>query len=213
MLTLLVALVAVVWCAPAHAQLRDGAFRLTLDTSIFSVAGIHADNRGDAMVFGVGPNQLGAERVIDPGLSPLGLGLGWAVTHKIVLGLRTGLGYDIVKPDGDSDNVRVLVLSLMPGITFVPIGNHTKLFLNASPIFQVNRVAIDGGKERYLLGGFGLGIGALIFVGSSLSVDLGFHFEGRFGNLRVENRDGEGDTTDHYRILQGVFRLGLSLWK
>jgi hypothetical protein len=199
---------------PAEAQLDTGDFRFSIDADMLSISSFEFDLEGPApasttTVYGFGPNHLGGARATYNTPTPLGLGFGWVLTRKIVLGARIGLGLDVIDDDdGDDDKTRILGLSLMPGITFVPVGQHAKLFLSASPLLQVSRIKYDVGKSRYLVGGFGLGIGALFFVASTLSVDLGFHFEGRFGGYEDRN-NVEADVRD----LRGVIRLGLSLWK
>ncbi len=200
-----------VWASSAQAQISRGAFRLSLDTDVLSVAGVEVDPEGaggeqDTTVFGIGPNAQGSSRISgEP--TPFGLGLGWGLSPKLVLGVRVGFGLDVVASDGAVDNTRLLGLSLMPGLTFVPVGHKAKLYLSAAPLFQVDRSKTGPNDARTLLGGFGLGIGTLIFVAHSLSVDLGFHFEGRFGN-----REDDNDNEWHIRDLRGVIRLGLSLW-
>lgn len=201
----------------AAAQLGRGDFRLSLDTDMLSVAHVSIDPDGpaqeyDTTIFGVGPNQLGGAHAIDPPATPLGLGLAWVITSKLLIGARVGLGFDVVAPEGANDNTKVLALSLMPGLTWVPIGHRAKLFVDFRPLFQVNRVKTDDDKSRWILGGFSTGIGALIFAASSVSVDLGFFFEGRFGGQRVENDAGD-ETRAHAQDLRGVVRLGISLWK
>jgi hypothetical protein len=202
------------WSVPAEAQLHRRDFRFSLDTDMISIAHVTLDPDGpgeqDYMVYGIGPNQLGASHVTQAA-SPLGLGLGYVVHPKLVLGIRTGLGFDVVDPDG-GESERILSVSLMPGLTIVPIGRTAKLFIALAPLFQVNRVKQGDQLSRWLQGGFSTGIGALIFPTSAFSADLGFFFEGRFGNHRVEN-DGDGDTTEHVADLRGVVRLGLSLWR
>ena len=199
---------------PVEAQLNRGDFRFSIDVDMLSMAAIEDEPEIGAeqeyTVFGVGWNQVGGARETFSTPTPLGLGLGWVLNPKIVLGARLGLGLDVVDADGDDNSARILGISLMPGITFVPIGHKAKLFLQANPLFQVSRVKTDGAHDRYLLGGFGLGIGTLIFVSNDLSVDLGFHFEGRFGGREreVNGVDFENDVRD----LRGVVRLGISLW-
>jgi len=217
-------LAALVFCLawgsalPAYAQLGRGDFRLSLDTDILSVAHVSIDPDGpggdqDSMVFGIGPNQLGGSRATMPA-TPLGLGLGRVITSKLLVGARIGLGFDVVSPEGANDNTKVLALSLMPGLTWVPMGNRAKLFLDFRPLFQVNREKTDNNKSRWIQGGFSTGIGALIFPASSVSVDLGFFFEGRFGGLKVDNNAGDDDDRRaHVQDLRGVVRLGISLWK
>lgn len=200
---------------PAQAQLGRGDFRLSLDTDIISVAHVSVDPDGpggqrDAMVFGIGPNQLGGSRVVTP-QSPLGLGLGWVITPKLLVGARIGFGFDVVSPDG-GDSTKVLAMSLQPGITWVPIGHKAKLFVDFRPLFQVNRDKTDDRKARWIMGGFSTGIGALIFPANSVSVDIGFFFEGRFGGLKTVN-DADVDYREHVQDLRGVIRLGISLWK
>lgn len=196
--------------APAQAQLSRGNLRLTIDADVLSIAAVEVDpefaGESDTTVFGLGPNQQGGS-LVSGRPTPFGLGVGYVLQSKLILGLRFGLGLDVVSPDGSDNNTRLLGLSLMPNLTFVPIGNRAKLFLQVAPIFQVSRTKTDNNKSRTLLGGVGLGIGTFIFITNALSVDLGFHFEGRFGgNEDFQGRDS--DITD----LRGLVRLGLSLW-
>lgn len=211
----LVPLVALVWSFPAHAQLGRGDFRFSLDTDVISVARVTVDPDGpggdaEYTVFGLGPSQLGASHITQPA-SPVGLGFGYVLHPKFVLGLRLGFGFDVIDRENAPDT-RLLGVSLMPTLTIVPVGRSAKLFIALAPLFQVNRVKRGDFVDRWLQGGFSLGIGALIFPVSAASADLGFHFEGRFGNNRVEN-DDDGDTRADIADLRGVVRLGLSLWR
>lgn len=207
-----------VWLAvalPARAQLGRGDFRLSLDTDLLGVAHVTLDPDGGGRdpqytVFSVGPNQLGGSHVT-MAATPLGLGLGWVLSPKILLGVRLGLGFDVISPDG-GENRKVLALSLMPGLTFVPLGRKAKLYVDLRPLFQVNREKVDEYLLRWMQGGFSTGIGALIFAASSVSADIGFHFEGRFGARHLENNDVEEDGM-RVRDFRGVIRFGLSLWR
>jgi hypothetical protein len=207
-----------IWLAvalPARAQLGRGDFRLSLDTDILGVAHVTLDPDGSGgdfenTVFSLGPNQLGGSRVTRPA-TPLGLGFGWVLSPKILFGVRLGFGFDVVSPDG-GDNTKYLAMSLMPGLTFVPLGRKAKLFIAVSPLFQVDRVKSEEYRERWLQGGFSTGVGALIFAASSVSADIGFFFEGRFGNRDEENDDIEADGL-RVRDFRGVIRFGLSLWR
>jgi hypothetical protein len=198
----------------ARAQLDRGDVRLSLDTDLFSVAGVKVDPDGDNntdrhIVFGIGPNQMGGSRVTPPTpATPLGLGIGYTISRKLVLGVRTGLGVDIDDPDG-GHKAKYLAFSLMPGLTWVPIGRQAKLFISVAGIFQANREKRDDTKQRALLGGFSTGIGTLIFPANRFSVDLGFFFEARFGGYKQKNPDGpDADLQD----LRGLIRLGFSFW-
>jgi hypothetical protein len=210
------ALASIVWSLPAQAQLGRGDFRFSLDTDVISVGHVRIDPDGpggeyDQTVFGIGPNQLGASRVTAP-TSPVGLGLGYVLRPKLVLGLRLGFGFDVVSPENNGPDQRTLAVSLTPNLTIVPIGRAAKLFIALAPLFQANRYKAGGTKDRWLQGGFSVGIGALIFPTSAVSVDLGFFFEGRFGSQRVEV-NGNGNTVADVADLRGLVRLGLSLWR
>jgi hypothetical protein len=118
--------VLVLLCATrAEAQLGRGDLRLSLDTDVLAVAAVDIDQDPggelDATVISVGPNQLGGSHLVHAA-TPLGFGIGYATSSKLVLGLRTGIGADFVDVDGQDDAQRILALSLMPGLTFVPIG-------------------------------------------------------------------------------------------
>jgi hypothetical protein len=212
-LLFLIALACCTWTKPAAAQLSRGQFRLSLDTDVISVGQVSLDPDGsgpteDHLVFGIGPNQLAGSRLIAP-TPTLGLGFAWVLTPKILLGIRTGLGYDLITPDGNGSNTKILSVSLMPGIEFVPIGHRAKLFIALRPIFQANRTKQGDFKDRWIEGGFSLGVGTYIFPTSAVSADLGFFFEGRFGNQKVD----DDDPNQHVRDLRGVIRFGLSLWR
>lgn len=200
----------------AEAQLARGVLRLSLDTDVLSVASVETDPDGpggeeETTVFGIGPNQLGGSIVVIPA-TPLGFGIAYTMTHKIMIGLRTGLGFDVIDVDGTDDKRKVVALSLMPGLTFVPIGQRAKLFITLSPLFQVDRIKQGGDfKQRALFGGFSAGLGTLIFPTGSVSADIGFFFEGRFGGLKNEN--GANESEEDVRDLRGVVRFGLSLWR
>lgn len=198
----------------AEAQVARGVFRFSIETDILSMAGIELEKNGDERninAYGIGPNQFGgltAELATRVAPTPLAFGFGYGLSSKVLLSLRIGLGVDILAHEGAEANTRVLGLALMPGLTFVPFGQRAKMFMAASPIFQYSRVKVDEDKTHTALGGFSFGLGTLVFVARPLSIDIGFHFEGRFGNYE----DFDGSDTD-VRDLRGVVRLGLSLWK
>jgi hypothetical protein len=213
-ISMLVALGLALWTAGAEAQLDRGTLRFSIDGDVLSVGGVEIDPPGpgesSAMVIGFGPNQLGNAR-LSALPTPIGLGFGYVLQPKLILGVRVALGYDVIAPDGEDNNTRYLGLSLMPGITFVPLGHKAKLAIDAAPLFQVDRAKNDNRPtDRTLLGGFSLGIGALIFVNNRLSADLGFRFEGRFGN---SDNDASDENDVHIRDLRGVVRVGVSFWR
>jgi opacity protein-like surface antigen len=190
----------------AEAQLSRGNLRLSIDADMFAIAGVEVGN-SENKVISFGPNQLGGSRLYG-GPTPLGLGVGYVLQPKLILGVRVGLGYDVIAPEGVGNNTRVLGLSIMPELRFVPLGERAKLYLAVAPIFQVGRSKRDHDRDRAMVGGFGLGVGTFIFVTNAMSVDLGFHFEGRFGGIDDDNDPEDTDVRD----LRGVVRLGMSLW-
>lgn len=201
--------------ASTRAEAQNGDLRLSLDADMFSVSfvNVEVDTIGNPeaeyTIIGFGPNQHGSARVV-PAPTPVGFGIGYGISNRLVLGLRTGLGLDVIDQDGVDEKVKIFALSLMPGLTFIPLGNKTKLFINLSALFQVNREKQDDRKDRVLLGGFSTGIGALIFPASRFSADLGFFFEGRFGGREFDDPDlPDQDIRD----LRALIRLGFSLWK
>jgi hypothetical protein len=199
---------------PAEAQIRDGSMRFTLDTDVFTIGGVSIEpdggNSSDSMVVGFGPNLLGNSRT-NFDMPTTGLGFGYALSPQFLLGLRTGLGFDVVDGEGNNDKVRYFGISLAPGITWLPVGDRNKLFVALSPVFQANKAKNENSRSRAILGGFSAGVGGLLFMSNSVSVDAGFFFEGRFGGLKQNNLglQGEGSLQD----LRGVLRLGLSLWR
>lgn len=213
-ISMLIALALALWTAGAQAQIDRGTWRFTIDGDVLSVGGVELDGPGpgesSATIIGFGPNQLGNARA-SALPTPIGVGVAYALQPKLLLGVRTSLGYDVIAPDGADNNTRYLGLTLMPGVTFIPIGGRTKLALDAAPLIQVDREKTDNvPKRRTLLGGFSLGVGALIFIHQRLSADIGFRFEGRFGNRDNDNRD---DNDVHVRDLRGVIRVGASFWR
>jgi len=202
-----------IWTTPALAQLSRGAFRLSLDVDVLIVAHVSINPDGprpsdDRLVFGLGPNQLGGSRRWAP-TPPVGLGLHWVLTPKIMLGGRIGLGYDLIDGEGGAPNTRILSVVLMPSLEFVPIGHRAKLFIALRPLFQANRIKAGDFKDRWITGGFSVGIGTYIFPSPSVSADIGFFFEGRFGNQKINNDEPNAQVAD----LRGVIRFGLSLWR
>jgi hypothetical protein len=188
---------------PAAAQISAGTLRFSVDTDVLSIAGIQTEPDGtnieqESTVFGFGPNHQS---------TGLALGFGYALDERMIVGGRVGFGYDVTSVDGVDDRARQLNLALMPSFTFVPMGESTKLYVSGNPIFEVRRTKQGDSKVRTILGGFSVGVGALIFTSSALSFDVGFHFEGRFGGY--DSGRNEGDLRD----LRGVVRAGLSLWK
>jgi hypothetical protein len=212
-LLFLCAFACCIWSSTAFAQLSRGEFRLSLDVDVISIAHVSLNPDGpapttEALVFGIGPNHMGGSRAT-AATPTLGLGFAWVLTPKILLGIRVGLGYDLIAPDGDGPNEKLLAVSLQPGIEFVPIGHRAKLFIAARPIFQANRRKVGDFKDRWIEGGFSLGIGTYIFPSPAVSADIGFFFEGRFGNQKINNNE----PNEHVADLRGVIRLGLSLWR
>ena len=215
MVKLCACIAALAWAGAAEAQVGRGALRLSLDADLLMVAGVEINPEGptaayDTTVISFGLGQEGGSHV-PPGVAPmsqLGLGVAWGISRRLLLGVRTALGLDVIDPDGAPDNTRVLAFGLEPSLTFVPLGHRAKLFIALAPLFQANRVKAGDDRRRTLLGGFSTGIGALIFAGGSVSVDLGLFFEGRFGGGQVE-----GPNDYHVRDLRGGLRFGVSLWR
>jgi hypothetical protein len=202
--------------APAHAQLREGSWRLGIDVDVFSGGVVHEDPRGPVKdqktgVIGVGPNQLGSSRaVIDT--PPLGVSFAYALKHKWMLGLRSGIGYDRLSSDQPTPDRKVLGLSFMPEVTFVPLSlsESSKLFARFSPILQYDRLKVGSATEHIFMGCFSVGVGTFLFLTPSSSIDIGAYFEGRFGKLKPSPLGGSYVDVDD---LRGLIRVGLSLWK
>jgi hypothetical protein len=199
---------------PAQAQIRDGSMRFSLDTDVFTIGGVSVEPDGgnsvDTTVVGFGPNLLGNTRAYFD-MPSTGIGFGYALSSQFLLGLRTGLGFDVVDGEGNNDKVRHFGISLAPGLSWLPVGDKNKLFVALSPVFQANKAKNDNARSRAILGGFSAGVGGILFMANAVSVDLGFFFEGRFGGIKSNTLgvQGEGSVQD----LRGVLRLGLSLWR
>jgi len=207
-LTLLLLFVAT---SSAHAQLREGSWRGFLDVDVFSAGTVRGDPKGPARtekftVVSFGPNQLGSSRVVI-GMPPLGFGFGYVLKPRWMLGLRSGLGFDRVSSERLPDQ-KVFTLSLMPEVTFVPLGAKAKLFAKLSPIAQYTQNKVGDARTHIFMGCFSIGMGTMVFVTGSSSVDVGAYFEGRFGRLKSSG-SSDTDVDD----LRGVIRVGLSFWK
>jgi hypothetical protein len=194
------------------AQVNQGGYRLWIDADLFSVGGVRMDPGGPApisktTVIGVGPNQVGNSRVYIP-MTPLGVGFAYVVRPKWLLGARAGFGYDRVAPKG-GDDTHYVSFSLMPELTFVPVGRDAKLFVKFSPIMQYSLEKRAPVKNSIFMGCFSLGVGAFLFTSRTSSVDLGAYFEGRFGNLKREPGGQSIDVNDY----RGLIRAGVSLWR
>ncbi len=202
------------YAASAHAQIRQGTWRGFLDVDAFSVGMVKYVPEGPAenqkfRVLGVGPNQIGGSRAVI-GSPPLGFGFSYALRARWLLGLRTGLGFDRVASDDIAD-IKVFVLSLMPEVTFVPLGKSNKLFARFSPILQYDRLKVGAVETHIFQGCFSIGAGGFLFVTKTSSVDVGANFEGRFGTLKGDLFPDGREV--RIKDLRGVIRVGLSFWK
>jgi hypothetical protein len=208
----LVIVVTALVTTSAAAHVNEGGYRLWIDADLFSVGGVRTDPGGGApigktTVIGVGPNQLGNSRPVIP-LTPLGVGFAYVLRPKWLLGARAGFGYDRVEPKG-GDDAHYVSFSLMPELTFVPVGHDAKLFVKFSPVMQYSLEKSGPNKSNIFMGCFSLGVGTFVFTSHTSSVDIGAYFEGRFGNLKREP-GGQNIDVDDYR---GVIRAGVSLWR
>ena len=198
----------------ANAQLRSGTWRGFLDVDVFNAGLVQENPKGSTpkenfTVVGFGPNQLGSSRAVI-GTPPIGLGFGYVLKPRWMLGLRSGLGYDRVS-NPDVANVKVFALSLMPEVTFIPLGAKAKLFAKFSPILQYDQIKVGDSRTHIFMGCFSIGMGTMIFVTESSSVDIGAYFEGRFGKLKPSPVTGSSYTD--VNDFRGVLRLGLSFWR
>lgn len=198
---------------PALAQVQEHALRIGIDADVFSAGVVRENPRGPAppretTVIGVGPNLMGSSRAVIA-TPTVGIGVAYALAPKWMLGARTGFGFDKVSPERASDQ-KVLAISFMPELTFVPIGKSAPLFLRFSPVAQFNQVKQGSVRRHIFMGCFSFGAGTFLFTSRWSSVDLGAYFEGRFGKLKPQLTGGSYvDVND----LRGVARLGISLWR
>lgn len=196
----------------AAAHVNQGGYRLWIDADLFSVGSVRTDPGGGGpisktLVIGVGPNELGSSRVVVP-LTPIGVGFAYVLRPKWLLGARVGFGYDRVAPKA-GDDAHYVSLSLMPELTFVPVGRDAKLFVKFSPVMQYSLEKNGPSRSNIFMGCFSFGVGAFLFTSHNSSVDLGAYFEGRFGDLKREPQGESIDVDD----LRGVIRAGVSLWR
>lgn len=209
--TRLVICVAALVTSRASAHVNDGGYRLWIDVDVYSAGVVRTDPGGSlpvtkTTVISVGPNELGSSRVVMP-VTPVGIGFAYVLKPKWLLGARAGLGYDRLSSKS-ADTQSYVAFSLMPELTFVPLGRDAKLFIKFSPVLQYNQQKIGGDVSRIFMGCFSLGVGTFLFTSHTSSVDVGAYFEGRFGDLK---QDG-GRSVD-VNDLRGVVRAGVSLWR
>lgn len=195
----------------AHAEFRAGGLRFAIDADLLSGGVVRLDPQGPAPssktgVFALGPNQLGNSRVVIP-FTPIGVSVDYVIKPAWLLGMRTGLGFDLVHPEG-AEARKYFALSFMPELTFLPFDDR-RLFTRFSPVLQYSLEKQDERKDHIFMGCFSIGGGVFLFTSPSSSVDLGAFFEGRFGDLQRDPDRGKVDVND----LRGVVRAGLSLWR
>ena len=205
-------LMSVVVTSTAQAHVNPGGYRVWIDADLFSAGVVRTDPKGSpppakTTLLGIGPNQLGASPVVLP-TTPLGVGLAYVVRPNWLLGARLGTGYDRVAPES-ADPTRYISMSLMPEVTFVPIGHDAKLFVKFSPVLQFSAKRQGNAKATIFMGCFSLGVGTFIFTSHYSSLDIGAYFEGRFGDLEREPTGNSVDVND----LRGLIRGGISLWR
>ena len=201
-------------CVPTSrgsAQLTQGALRLAVDADILSVAWTKLVPPSGAArkqtTVGIGPNQLGASEVALPS-APLGVGVGYALRPKLLLGVRVGFGYDHVSGADGIPAASYLTWTFMPGITYVPFGERAKAYFNFSPLLEFTRRKQDEEQQVRFGGCYSLGGGTLVFLTPGSSIDLGLYFEGRFPDI-----DSKPSSKTGLSDLRWLLRAGLSLWR
>lgn len=196
----------------AHAQLRQGDLRLALDVDVLSVGWtkLVPDDGSPARkqtTVGVGPSQFGASEVALPS-APLGVGVGYVLRPKWLLGARLGFGYDHTSSAESSPAASYLTWTFMPGVTYVPFGDQLKYFVNFSPLLEFTRRK-QGDAQQVRFGGcFSLGLGTMLLLTESATLDMGLYFEGRFPDVD-EKPKAKTELSD----LRWLLRVGLSVWK
>jgi hypothetical protein len=195
----------------ARAQLRQAALRLAIDADILSVGWtklVPDDGRTRTQTtLGVGPNQFGASEVALPS-APVGIGVGYVLRPKILLGARVGFGFDRSSSAAGESAASYLTWTFMPRVSYVPFGDQAKFFLSFSPLLEYTRRR-QGDAQQVRFGGcYSLGAGALLFLTPSSSVDLGVYFEGRFPDI-----DEKPEAKTSISDLRWLVRAGLSLWR
>lgn len=196
----------------AHAQLTERELRLWVDTDLLAVAWVK-DNPSTPgpieknTVFSVGPNQLGAYR-LGPATTPLGVGVGYVLRSKWLIGARVGFGYDLVSPK-DGQDIAYLAWSFMPGVWFVPGGDQAKWYLNFSPLLDYVRQKQGDARDTRFGGCFAVGAGSFVFLSPRASLDVGFFFEAHFIDIDTRPTAEKRDISD----LRWLIRVGASLWR
>lgn len=196
----------------AVAHVNPGGYRLWIDADLFSAGVVRTDPKGalpttTTTVVGLGPNQLGASRVVIPA-TPIGFGVAYVLRPRWLVGARAGLGYDRLAPK-NAESLQYVSFSLMPELTFVPVGHDAKLFVKFSPVLQYSAEQRGRTKSNIFMGCFSIGVGAFAFTSHTSSLDIGAYFEGRFGDLGQEPTGTNVDVND----LRGIIRGGVSLWR
>lgn len=191
------------------AQLRPSSLRLSVDADVLAVGftKVMPDDgrpvRRHTSV-GVGPSQLGASQLGLP-TATLGVGAGYALHARWLLGLRAGFGYDHVSAADAEPAASYLTWTFMPGITYVP---YKTLFVVFSPLLEYTRRARADARQTRFGGCFSAGAGSFLFFAPQASLDLGVYFEGRFPDID-ERPARKTEITD----LRWVLRAGFSVWR
>ena len=192
----------------ASAQLRDKSLRLFVDADMASVGFTKVMPDGEAVrrhvTVGIGPSQFGASELglVTP---TIGVGVGYALRSRWLLGLRAGFGYDHVSAAGSEPASTYLTWTFMPGISYVP---YRTLFVVFSPLLEYTRRERADARQTRFGGCFSVGAGSFLFLAPHASIDVGLYFEGRFPDID-EHPKQRTEITD----LRWLVRAGVSLWR
>lgn len=201
LLTWLTGLATCLLVTSAEAQPSRGDFRFSIDLEVLGIEGVHAEledtnQETETTIFTVGN-----------AVTPAYLGVGWALSPKTLLGTRIGFGF---RKDSDSE-AKATTFSIAPHLTFLPMGNDTKLFIEVGPILRLGHQEAGRREVTGVAGGGGIALGAIIFTSRGASLDVGFFFDATWGEVTSELWFLDADVDA--RILRGGVRLGLSLWE
>jgi len=193
-----IVLCLVIICAPAHASLRRGLFRLGLESTFFRLSIVDYDPED-------GPDRDFQRVSVGAGIPHAGLNLAGTVANGWVFGGRITLG--LMDDDEIFNNARYLTWSVLPYFEYVFLTRVFRPFVTV--IAGAEGVAhYSGGEPDTWWAGFKAagGGGAHFFVHRHVSIDLTLLAGGIIGGGE------QGDVKfQHWRFFTSVL-FGLSGW-
>ncbi len=212
------------FASSAHAQVKEGSFRLFVDADLFNAERTVFEKSGQTQVdtrydFGPGGSAIGSSV---PGY--VGLGLGYAVLSRVVPSLHFSFArhVGVVQPYASGvaqqaeHDPTISTFMLRPELE-VPLNPKSKVVLGVQAAFdfrtfkQKQELGQGAGQYSRTVSALGPMAGLIMhfFVAEQGSVDVSGLFL-----LDFIDAEGDGPFTDavNYYSIAGVVTVGISLW-